>query len=251
VAIVSEAMARRFWGGASSGHAVGRRFRLGDATGPEVTVVGVAGAARFRNLTTDPAAPGSEPDVYFPITQRTDNVLEIVVRSRSGAVPSAEVIRSALAQVDASLPVYDVRPLVGVLRQQSATGRFGSIVLTAFSAAALLLAAVGIYGVVAFVVGLSRREIAIRMALGARAEGVRSLIVRNGLTLVATGVGLGLLGALALTRVLASQLVGVGATDPLTLGAVSLTVLVVALAASWLPARRAARVDPVVAMRAE
>jgi hypothetical protein len=248
VAVVSEAMARRFWPNADP---VGRRFRLGDATGPEVTVVGVVATARFRDLTTDLAAPAAEPDVFFPLSQRTDTDLEVAVRSRTGALPDAALLRRAVEEVAAGIPVFDVQPLREAMRQQSAVGRFGSVVLTAFGALALLLAAIGIYGVVAFAVGASRREIAIRMALGAPARRVLGLIVRNGMALVGAGIALGLGASLWLTGLLRAQLYGVSATDPLTLGAVAAAVLLVALLASWLPARRAARVDPQVALRTE
>ena len=249
VAIVSEAMAKRIWPGED---AVGHRFRLGPgANAPEVTVIGVAATARFRNLTTDLAAPGSEPDVYFPLAQRPDRDLEIAVRSRSGTVPSAAELRRELAALDPGLALFATQPLADAMRAQSGTARFGSLVLVTFSAVALLLAAIGIYGLIAFVVGLSRREIAIRMALGAAPRGVLGLVVRNGMALALGGAALGLAGAALGTRVLASQLFGVSATDPTTFATVTLAVLAVSLAASYLPARRAARTDPQLALKAE
>jgi putative ABC transport system permease protein len=248
VAIVSEAMARRFW---PNENAVGRMFKTGDAAGPSVEVVGVVASARFRDLTTNLAAAGSEPDVYYPLAQFPDVDLEIAVRSRGSALVSATLVRDAIAGIDAGVPLYAIQPLSDAMRGQSATGRFASFVLGAFSTLALVLAAIGIYGVIAFVVGLSRREIAIRMALGARAESVLGLVVRNGMMLVGVGVVLGVVVSLALAGVMRSQLYGVSPTDPLTIMGVAGAVLVVALFATWIPGRRAARVDPGSALRAD
>ncbi|HTL06383.1 MAG TPA: ABC transporter permease [Gemmatimonadales bacterium] len=240
VAVVSQSMARRFWGGQALGH----RLRLDDASGPEVVVVGVAGKARFRDLTSDLDAARSEPDVYFPMTQVTDADLEIAVRARPGGSVAAGRLQQEVAALDGSLPIFSVERLDAALDRQTATPRFGSLVLAGFSAIALGLAAIGIYGVVAFVVGLSRREIAIRLALGADQRKVRRVVLGNGMVLVLAGIALGALGARLGGQLLASQLFGIGAADPTTLAGVSLVVLLVALLASWLPARRAAAVEP-------
>ena len=145
------------------------------------------------------------------------------------------------------------RPPVGAERvaRQHGPARFGTLILGALSGAALLLAAVGVYGIVAFVVAIARREIALRVALGADGGTLVRLIVRNGMALVATGVAAGVLGAAALARLLRDQLFGVRAADPLTWAAVLLAVLAAGLAATWLPARRAARVDPQLALRSD
>jgi putative ABC transport system permease protein len=246
--IVSEAMARRYWPGQD---AVGQRFRLGDETGPEVTIVGVAGNARYRDLITDLDAPASEPDVYYPYAQRTDADIEIAVRSSNGAAISIELLQAAVSSVDAGLPLYFVGPLEDYLRRQSASPRFGSFALSAVSVFAILLAALGLYGVIAFVVGLSRAEIAIRMALGADARSVLRLIVGNGLALVGAGVALGVAGSLALAPLLSEQLFRVSARDPVTLVTVAALVGTVAMVACWLPARRTVRVEPNTALRAE
>jgi putative ABC transport system permease protein len=248
VVIVSDAMARRYWPGRD---AVGQRFRLGDETGPEVTIVGVAGNARFRDLITDLDAPASEPDVYYPFLQRTDADIQIAVRSSNGAAIPIELLQAAVNSVDAGLPLYFVGRLEDYLRRQSASPRFGSFALSAVSLFAMLLAALGLYGVIAFVVGLSRAEIAIRMALGADARSVLRLIVGNGLALVGAGVALGVAGSLALAPLLAGQLFRVSARDPVTMLAVAAAVGTVALVACWLPARRTLRVEPNMALRAE
>ena len=196
-------------------------------------------------------APRSEPDVYFPYSQRSSRDLEIAIRSRMPTASLASPVRREVASLDAGLPIYGVQMLETAVRQQTATGRFGSLVLTVFSTVALVLAAVGLYGVLAFLVSLSGREIAIRMALGATAANVLALTVRLGMTLVAVGLVLGLVGATFLTEALSSQLYEVRATDPATFAGVSLVLLLVALVASYLPARRATRVDPQLALRSE
>lgn len=246
VVIVSEMMARRFW---PDRDPVGMRLRLGDASGPEATIVGVAAAARFRDLTTDLSA--SEPDLFFPYAQRTDQDIAIAVRSRTGALLPAAEVRRAVASLDPGLSLFDAGPLEDGLRGQVAPARFGALVLGVFSAVALLLAAVGIYGVISFVVGLSRREIAIRMALGADRARVLGVVVRNGMTLVAVGALAGVIGARLGTPVLASQLYRVGVSDPATFATVTAALVGVALLASWLPARRATAVEPQSVLKEE
>jgi putative ABC transport system permease protein len=248
VAVVSEAMARRFW---PDGDPVGKRFRVGSPDGDPITIVGVVANARFRDLTGNLLAPTAEPDVYFPLDQRPAADLHVAIRTAADPASLTAAVRREVTALDAGVPVYDLRPLAASLRQQTATGRFGSLVLTAFSTVALLLAAVGIYGMLAFVVGLSSREIAIRMALGATGGSVTALVVRQGMLLVVAGLLLGLAGAALATDALSSQLYGVTASDPATLAVVSLTLLATALVASYLPARRATRVDPQLALKSE
>ena len=248
VVVVSDAAARRFWPGRD---AVGQRVRLGGATAPEATVVGVVGTARFRDLTTNLSASTSEPDVFVPFAQRSENDVYIAVRSSQSASAAAAAIQRELAAIDPAVPVYDVAPLADLLAQQTATGRFGTTLLGAFSVVALLLASIGIYGVLAFVIGLSRREIAIRMALGATRARMMGLIVRQGMTLVAVGLAIGLVGALFATEALSTQLFGVTATDPATFAGVATVLAAVALVASYLPSRAAASVDPQHALKGD
>jgi putative ABC transport system permease protein len=153
--------------------------------------------------------------------------------------------------VDPSIPVYRVRPLVDAVAAETASARFAAVLLATFSAGALLLAAVGLYGLVAYVVGLSRREIAVRLALGASGRRIVALIVRNGLTLVLVGVLIGAAGALAAGRAMESLLFQTTATDPGTYAAVVGTLLVVTAAAAAVPARRAVRGDTHAALRAD
>jgi predicted permease len=248
VVVISDAMARRFWPRQT---AVGRRIRLGNATGTEATVVGVVGTARFRDLTTDLSKSSSEPDIFVAFAQRSDVDLFLIVRSSAGQAALVAAMQRELAAIDPGLPMYQVTSLGDLLARQTATGRFGSTVLGSFSIVALMLASIGIYGVLAFVIGLSRREIAIRMALGATRAGVVALIVRQGMSLVGIGLVLGLVGAYFATSALSTQLFGVTATDPATFGFVTVVLLVVALAASYLPSRAAAGIDPQLALKSD
>lgn len=248
VAIINKSAARRIWG---TERAAGRRFRMGGPDSPPVEIVGITGDVRFRDLTTNLAADRVEPDVHFPYGQRTDRDIEIAVRSADGsAIPFAS-LQQAVSGIDAGLPLYRVQPLNDALGQLTSTARFGSALLTVFSGGALLLAAIGLYGLIAYVVSLSRREIAIRLALGADARRVTALIVRNGMALVITGVILGAGGAFGAGRALESQLFQPRGFEPVMYGIVAVLLLTVTCVASLLPTRRAVRVDPQAALRAE
>ena len=248
VAILSESGANRLFPGADP---IGRTLPIASGAFTDVTIVGVARDVRFRDLTTDIAAARAEPDIYFPYGQRTDADIQIAVRSTTEALVSPEAVRQAIAALDATLPLYQVTPLSEALRRQTATSRFGSLMLGVFSVVALLLASIGLYGVIAFVVGLSRREIAIRMALGAEAAVVRRLVVRNAAVLIVVGIVAGIGAAMLVMGSLEGLLFSVSPRDPLTFVTVAATVLVVALLASWVPARRAAQVEPQLALKSE
>jgi predicted permease len=244
VALISEAGARRLW---PNENPVGKQIMLSNTASAEI--IGVAGNARFRDLTTDLST--SEPDVYFALAQQPSTTLEIIVRSRVAPASLTGQVREVVRALDPSLPVYAEAPMRDLLRQQTAAGRFGTMVLGTFSIIALILAAVGIYGVLSFLVGASRREIAIRMALGAASSSVLSLVVRRGLGLALIGLVIGLVGATFASSALASQLFGVGSTDPVTFAGVSAALLAVALMASLLPARKAMRIEPQSALKME
>ena len=244
VALISEAGARRLW---PNENPVGKQIMLSNTASAEI--IGVAGNARFRDLTTDLST--SEPDVYFALAQQPSTTLEIIVRSRVAPASLTGQVREVVRALDPSLPVYAEAPMRDLLRQQTAAGRFGTMVLGTFSIIALILAAVGIYGVLSFLVGASRREIAIRMALGAASSSVLSLVVRRGLGLALIGLVIGLVGATFASSALASQLFGVGSTDPVTFAGVSVALLAVALMASLLPARKAMRIEPQSALKME
>jgi predicted permease len=248
VAIVNDAAAVRIWGHTN---AVGRRFRLGGGEGQQVEVVGIVGTARIRDLTSDLSRVGVEPDVYFPYAQLTDRDLEIAVRRTDASPAPLAALQQTVGNLDAGLPLLRVRPLEEAVRQQTSTARFVTSLLTLFSGAALLLAAIGLYGLVAYVVGLSRREIAIRLALGADRGGVAWLIVRNGMILVAVGVATGAAGAFAAGRAIEDQLFQTGSGDPGTYFTVAALLLVVGFLASLAPTRRALRGSLQAALRAE
>jgi predicted permease len=246
VAIINESTARRFW---RDGNPVGRHLRYGVPDGPDVTIVGVVADARFRDLTTPLAT--SEPDVYFPMAQLSTRNLHIAVRSSLPPERLAAAVRREVAEIDPTVPLFGVRTLGELLTQQTAQGRFGSAVLTAFGLSALVLAAVGLYGVLAFLVSLRRREIGIRLALGATSGRVLEGVISQGTMLAAIGLAIGVVAAFFSTRVIESQLFGVGARDPLVFIGAAIALLLVAVVASWVPARRAAGVDPQVALRVE
>ncbi len=246
VVTINESMARRFWPSESP---VGKRLRLGNAKGPEVTIVGVVGDVRYRDLRTPLAT--SEPDVYFPMAQRPAGALQLAVRSNLPPENLSNAIRRELAAIDPAMALFGVRPMEELVAQQTANGRFASSLLGVFGVAALVLTAVGLYGVLAFLVSLRSREIGIRLALGATRGRVLGEIVRQGMRLIVVGVVIGVVIASGVTRWVATQLYGIGAHDPVVFTLVPLLLLGVAVFASWLPARRAAQVDPQVTLRSE
>ncbi len=248
VAIINKSAARRIWGTA---RAVGRRIRMGGPESPPVEIVGVTEDVRFRDLATNLAADRVEPDVYFPFGQRTDRDIEIAVRSSDGTAIPFTLLQQAISGIDAGLPLYRVQQLDDAARQVTSTARFGSALLTVFSGGALLLAAIGLYGLIAYVVSLSRREIAIRLALGADTRRVTALIVGNSMALVVAGVIVGAAGAFGAGRVLVSQLFQTRGAEPVTYGIVAMLLLIVTCIASLLPTRRAVGIDPQAALRAE
>lgn len=244
-AIVNETFARRIWPG---GDPLGRRLRLllRSGPGPWLTVVGVAGDVRHHGL-----AQPSEPEVYVPYAQASVETMVMVLRAAGDPAPLAEPARQAVWRLDPNIPLENVATVEALLDASVAEPRFRALMLNGFAFLALLLAAIGIYGLVSYAVEQRTRETGVRIALGARPRDVLGRVVGEGLGLAGLGAVVGLAGAWALGRVLSSFLFGVDATDPLTFSGVSALVILVALAASYLPARRAARVDPVEALRGE
>jgi putative ABC transport system permease protein len=212
--------------------------------GAERTVIGVVGNERFKGLAA--AAP---PAVYLPLPQ-APTPSAVLVRMTGAAELAAPLVRAAVREIDPQLALFGVEPLADTIRGTLAQRRFTMLVLVAFALAALTLAVIGVHGVLSYAVAQRTREIGIRVALGADLARVRRLVLSEGARLAALGVGIGLLGALALTRVMRSLLYGVGTYDPVTFVGVAAALAGVALAACWLPARRAALVDPIVALRA-
>jgi putative ABC transport system permease protein len=240
VAIVSEAAARTFWRGRDP---IGTRLRLAPEL-PWMTVVGVAGDVRNRRLAELP-----QPILYRSLEQSSDLSLALLVRTRGATPDLAERIGREIRAIDRDLPVYSVRTMTDVIGSALAQRQFLMRLLVAFGAMALTLALLGIYGVMAYAVSQRTREIGIRMAIGARGIDMSLMVLRRGVTLAFVGVAVGSAASLGLSQLVRSQLFGVEPSDPVTLAAVCILMTVVAAAAGYLPARRAAGVDPVVALR--
>jgi putative ABC transport system permease protein len=248
VVVINETLARAVWG--DGGRALGHRLRR-DRSGEWYTVVGVV--ADVKNNGLDQPA-GTE--MYYPYTQLNPSTerlryLYIAIRSHSPAQAVISAVRREVAAIDATLPISQVRTMDEVLSDAQSKPRFLTLVLTLFAGVALVLAAVGIYGVISYSVAQRTKEFGIRMALGAQHGKVVGLVLGRGLLLVIIGLGAGLVGALALTRFLSGFLFGITATDPATFAVVSLLLAGIAILASYIPARRATQVDPLVALREE
>ena len=253
VAVVNETMARAYWGGEEA--AIGGRLRLGSYPGrPWAAIVGVVADERHNGVTDIVKEKLFVPHVQWPVlTNGGDSMrnLFLVVRTTDDPMSVAGAVRGEIRQMDASLPVADVRSMDEVVSIALATPRLTGSLLGAFAAIALALAAVGIYGVLAYLVSQRTHEIGLRLALGADRSQVLRMVLGQGLSLAAIGVVTGLAGAFALTRLMRGVLYGVRPGDPATFVTVAAVLLLVALVASLLPARRATKVSPAVALRAE
>ena len=249
VALVNETLAHRFY---SNEDAVGKRFTTGYAApGRPITwiaIVGVVGDIRHKGLNED-----ADAELFFPYRQTPLEGMTVVVRTAGGSDPArfAPVLRSAVSGIDSQQPVSRVRPMEQVLKDSIAPQRFSMVVLGVFAAIALALAAVGIYGVISFAVTRRTHEIGVRMALGAERGDVLGMVVRHAMLLAGIGIGIGVAGSLALSRVIVNLLYGTRATDLRIFASVAILLAVVAALAGYIPARRAARVEPVVALRYE
>lgn len=242
VVIINESLAKQHFG--SPAAALGKRLTIWRDEKFPREIVGVVGDTRVDALDRKSGA-----QIYVPHAQDPSwNFMAMVVRTSGDAAAFANTFRREVQAIDKDQPVYNVRTMDDIVMNSLGTRRVSMQLFTVFACAALLLAALGIYGVMAYSVTQRTQEIGIRMALGAQAGDVLRLIVAQGMTLAAIGVGAGLLGAFGLTRVMASLLFHVEAHDPLTFAAVALLIIVVALLACYLPARRAAKVNPVVAL---
>src|SRR5690606_35778547 len=210
------------------------------------TVVGVAGDVRLRNLQED-----ATPTIYLAHAQVAVTGMSVVVRADGNPAALTGGIRDILRRLDPNLPLDRLATMEGVLAESVAQPRFYMLLLGLFAFVALALAAIGIFGVMSFIVAQRKREIGIRMALGARESSVLRLVLGRSLTLIALGIGTGLVASIGLTDLLAGLLFGVTPLDPLVLFGTSVVLALTALAATWLPARRAARMDPLVALRTD
>jgi predicted permease len=251
VVIVDEKLARRFWGTTSP---IGRRMYLPDNAqdltrpGPNVrwlTVVGVVDEVRMAGLVTSNERVGA---YYFPIAQEPIRSITLVVKTAADPIGLTPLIRRQLAAIDPELPLYGVRTMEERIEQSLVNRRTPMLLAVVFASVALFLAGIGLYGVLAYQVTQRRREIGIRIALGSDARGIFAMVVREGLLLLTAGIGVGLAGAFAIRRVMESQLYGVSAMDPVVVSSVAAMLGLVALAASTIPARRAANIDPTVAL---
>jgi putative ABC transport system permease protein len=242
VIVVNETLARRHLSGREP---LGRRLRLGPASAPWRTVVGVA-----RDVLNAQVGEPSLPQAYVPFEQQPVRGLTVFVRT-SDVDAAAAAARAALREIDPLQPLYDVKTMERALFEDLASNRVITGLFAVFAAVALGLATVGLYGLISYTVSQRTREIGVRVALGARRGDILGLVLGQGARLLGLGLAAGLLLGLALSRVMASALVGVSATDPVTFTVVPLALAAVALAATAIPARRASRYDPAAVLRAE
>jgi len=243
VAVINEAMARRYWDGED---ALGKRFSFISTPDRIVEVVGIVPTTAVVQVGEDP-----QPVAYLPIEQNPTAFGVIHVRTASDPQNFAAEIQSAIQSVDRDIALINVSTMDQILGNALWARRMGAALLGFFGLIALTMAAVGVYGVMSYSAGQRRHEIGIRMALGATASEVLQLVLRQGMAVVGVGVLVGLGTSLALSRAIVSLLYGVSSTDPLTFGSISVLIVLVALAASYIPARRATRVDPLVVLRSE
>jgi len=240
VTIVDDKLAERFWPGQN---AIGKRMRRGDS-GPWRTVVGVVADTKEYEVDGEPPITA-----FYPVQQIGVGSRYIVLKTTADPASLASAVTREVRALDADLPVYDIATMEERLADSLARRRFSMLMLGVFAACASLLAAIGIYGVVSFWVSQRTRELGIRAALGARQLDIMRLVIRQVVVLVAVGITVGLAAAVGLTRVMSSLLFGVSATDAVTYALLAIVLGVVALVATWVPARRAAGVPPIVALR--
>jgi putative ABC transport system permease protein len=245
VTVIDEQFVKKYF---PSTDPIGKRITFG---GPKdstwITIVGVVGHAAHEGLDAQPRL-----QYYFPVSQQGLSGMTVTMRAAAGnptsLLPAAQ---QAVRAIDANLPLSSPNTMESLVDASVGQRKLSMVLLAVFSAIAMLLASIGIYGVMSYSVAQRTRELGIRMALGAARSRVLALVVGQGMTLAAVGVGIGLVAAFTLTRFLSSQLFGVGATDPATFGLVSVILAGIALLATLVPALRATRVDPVVALRDE
>jgi putative ABC transport system permease protein len=242
VAIANEAMARQFW---PNENAVGKRFHFfGDPTLREI--VGVVRNTVVNNIGEEP-----QPLAYLPLTQNYSPAATLQVRTSGRPEALISTVRAQVQSLDNNLALTNVQTIGELIGQGLWAPRMGAALLAVFGGIALVLAVIGVYGVLSYSVNQQTREIGIRMAMGAQSGGVLRLIVGQGMRLAAAGLVLGLLVAFAAMRLLGSLLFGVSAHDPLTFAAVSTVLAIAAVMACYIPARRATKVDPIIALRYE
>jgi putative ABC transport system permease protein len=250
VCLINQTLARQYWPGEDP---LGKQIRASSAAAPTeaLTIVGVVGDVKES---LDPRAPLSlelQPTLYRPYLQAPNAGMLLAVHTKADPLSLATTLRRELGAVDKDLPITGLRTAHDALAETLARPRFNTLLLSCFAGVALLLAALGVYGVMAYDVSQRTQETGIRMALGAQRRDIFKMVLAQGAKLTALGLGLGLIGAAALTRVISSQLYGIAATDPLTFVVTALLLALVALLACYVPAQRAMQVDPLVSLRSE
>ena len=245
VAVINEAAARKYWPNESP---LGKRIRLSIGWEPAddwAEIIGIVGDVKYGKV-----EEAVQPDVYLSYLQPTEPSSFLVVRAAS-PVSLVPALRQTVLSIDRNLAVYDIKTMHERIADATSQTRFSALLLGLFATVALILAAIGIYGVMSYAISARIREIGIRMALGAQPADVLRLVIGNGLIIILIGVAIGILAAIGATNVLASQLFGIGATDPFTFVVISALLIGVALLVCYLPARRATKVDPMIALRYE
>ncbi len=244
VMIINETMARRFW---PDENPTGNRVTMTD-WGPPLTgeIVGVVADVKENGLHA-----ATHPEIYWPYPQFPSSFNTLVVKAERDPMSVVAAVKNRIWSVDGQQPIATIATMDEVIARSVAGRRFNLLLFGSFAAVALLLAAVGVYGVISYTISQRTHEIGVRMALGAKTTDVLRLFIVQGLRLVAAGVLIGLAGSFALTRMMKDLLFGVSATDPLTFAIIPMVLIAVALVACWIPARRATRVDPMIALRHE
>jgi putative ABC transport system permease protein len=245
VVIINDTMARQFWPGEDP---VGRRITYGQADGNStwLTIVGVVGDTRRVGY----EAP-IRPETYLPLTQSPSRSMMLVVRAAGDPAGLVTSVRGAVRALDPNQPIYGVATTEELVRELTAERRLNTLLFALFAVVAAVLAAAGIYGVIAYSVEQRTRELGVRLALGALPREIFGLVVREGMAMAAVGIVGGVLAAIGATQVMRTLLYDTSATDPWTYGVMAVGALVIALCACLIPARRAMRVDPLVALRAD
>jgi predicted permease len=243
VAIVNETFAKRFFPGQDP---IGKRFNFSGADKPFWEIIGVCGDGKYNSLGEEPKAA-----LFRPQWRDYSTAVSLVARTKGDPKTVLAAMQREMKNLDPTLPLYGMKTLKDHMKIPLFPAKIAAGALGSFGVLALVLAAVGIYGVMSYVVAGRTREIGLRMALGAQTSNVRSLILRQGMTLALIGSVIGLTIAFAATRLLKSVLYGVSASDPMTFAGVTFLLASVALLACWIPARRASRVDPMIALRSE